>query len=193
MQEKKYFSVQKLAVIGLMSAIVFVATNIKIEIPTPLGKTMLHFGNVMCILGGLLFGGPIGGLAAGFGSAFFDLLDPVFAPEFPITFIMKFAMGYTAGAIAHRSGAKGEHKKLNLFAAMSGASLYVLLYMTKTFIKSYFFIGDHLNAVLSVVALKGLVSLGNAVIAVIVSMLLATAIAPSLRAAGIYKRLDGLR
>ena len=63
---------QRLGVIGLMAAMVFVATNFRIDIPTPLGKTMIHFGNVMCILGGLLFGGPIGGLAAGIGSAFFD-------------------------------------------------------------------------------------------------------------------------
>lgn len=193
MQEKKTFSVQKLAIIGLMAAIVYMATNFRIDIPTPLGKTMLHLGNVMCILGGLLFGGPIGGLAAGFGSAFYDLLDPVFAPQFMITFMMKFALGFTAGTIAHRNNARGENKKQNLTGAVCGAVLYVLLYVTKTFITSYFIIGEHLEAVMSVVFIKGGVSLVNGLIAVVVSMILVTAIIPSLKAAGIYKKIDGVR
>lgn len=191
--EKSKFSVQKLAIIGLMAAMVYVATNFRIDIPTPLGKTMLHLGNVLCILSGLLFGGPIGGLAAGFGSAFYDLLDPAFAPQFMITFLMKFALGYTAGTIAHRNGAKGENRKQNLIGAVSGAVLYVVLYITKTFITSYFIVGEHIEAVLSVVAVKGTVSLTNGIIAVIVSMVLVTAIVPSLKAAGVYRRIDGLR
>lgn len=186
---KRKVNVQKLAVIGLMSAMVFVATNFRIDIPTPLGKTMLHFGNVMCILGGLLFGGPIGGLSAGIGSAFFDLLDPVFAPGFMVTFVMKFALGFTAGTIAHRNGAYGENKKQNLIGAITGALVYVVLYVGKTFITSYFIIGEHLEAVLSVVAVKGTVSLTNAIIAVIFSMVLVTAIVPSLKAAGLYKKI----
>lgn len=190
MQSKKNFSIYKLAVIGLMAAMVYVATNFRIDIPTPLGKTMLHMGNVMCILGGLLFGGWIGGLAAGFGSAFFDLLDPVFAPQFMITFVMKFALGFTAGAIAHYNNAKGESKKQNLIGAICGASLYVILYVAKTFITSYFIIGEHLEAVMSVVVVKGTVSLTNALIAVIVSMILSTAIIPSLRSAGVYRILN---
>lgn len=189
MNDKRKVNVQKLAVIGLMSAMVYVATNFRIDIPTPLGKTMLHFGNVMCILSGLLFGGPIGGLAAGIGSAFFDLLDPVFAPEFMITFAMKFFLGYTAGAIAHSNGAKGDNKKLNLIGAISGAVLYVTLYVSKTFITSYFIIGEHLEAVLSVVAVKGSVSLVNGIIAVIVSMILATAIIPQLKSTEIFKKI----
>jgi len=44
---KGKFSIYKLSVIGLMSAMVFIATNLRIEIPTPLGKTMLHLGNVV--------------------------------------------------------------------------------------------------------------------------------------------------
>lgn len=189
MNSKNRANVQKLAVIGLMSAMVFVATNFRIDIPTPLGKTMIHFGNVMCILAGLLFGGPIGGLSAGIGSAFFDLLDPVFAPGFMITFVMKFFLGYTAGAIAHSKGAKGENKKLNLIGAISGALLYVVLYVSKTFITSYFIIGEHLGAVLSVVAVKGTVSLVNAIIAVVVSIVLATAIIPQLRSTTIFRKI----
>lgn len=190
MNRKSNITTQKLAVIGLMAAMVFVATNFRIDIPTPLGKTMIHFGNVMCILGGLLFGGPIGGLAAGIGSAFFDLLDPVFAPEFMITFVMKFVLGFTAGAISHGKGAKGENKRLNLVAAISAAVLYVILYMGKTFVVNYLIIGEHLGAVLSVVAIKGTVSFVNAIIAVVVSFTLATAIIPRLRTTTMFRKIN---
>lgn len=185
----KNFSVKKLAVIGLMAAMVFVATNFRIDIPTPLGKTMIHFGNVMCILAGLLFGGVVGGLAAGIGSAFFDLLDPTFAPEFMITFFMKFALGFVAGTISHWNEKNGENHKTNIIATISGAITYVILYVCKTFITNYIIIGEHLEAVLGVVVLKGTVSLVNAIIAVAVSLILATAIKPRLVKSGVFKNI----
>ncbi|NMA06377.1 MAG: ECF transporter S component, partial [Ruminococcaceae bacterium] len=60
-----------------MAALTFVFTMFfRIDIPTPLGKTMLHLGNVMCLLSGLLFGPVRGGLAGGIGSMMYDLFDP---------------------------------------------------------------------------------------------------------------------
>ena len=67
--EKKKFSTKQIALIGVLSALVFAATYLHIDIPTALGKTMIHFGNVVCLLGGLLFGPVTGGLSAGIGSA----------------------------------------------------------------------------------------------------------------------------
>ena len=190
MSSTKKFSTLKLAIIGLMAAMVFVATNFRIDIPTPLGKTMLHFGNVMCLLSGLLFGPITGGLAAGFGSAMFDLFDPTFAPEAWITFLMKFAMAFIAGVIAHGNGKKGENKAYNIVAAISGAVSYVLLYISKTFIMNYFIIGDKFEAVLAVTITKGTVSFVNAIIAVIASVILVLAIRPALKSAGIFKKLE---
>lgn len=190
MESRKRFSTLKLAIIGLMAAMVFVATNFRIDIPTPLGKTMLHFGNVMCILSGLLFGPLTGGLAAGFGSAMFDLFDPTFAPEAWITFIMKFAMGYIAGYIAYSNGRNGENKTFNTIAAVLGAISYVILYICKTFIMNYFIIGDKLEAVIAVTITKATVSSVNAIIAVIASLALALAIRPALKAAGIFNKLE---
>ena len=93
MQEKRTFDTRTIAVIGVLAAMVFALTYVGIDIPSPLGKCKIHFGNIMCILSGLLFGPVTGGLAAGIGSALFDLTDPSWAPEFWITFINKFAMG----------------------------------------------------------------------------------------------------
>lgn len=189
MSNRRKFSTLKLAIIGLMAALVFVATNFRIDIPTPLGKTMLHLGNVMCILSGLLFGSLTGGLAAGFGSAMFDLFDPTFAPEFWITFIMKFAMGYIAGYIAHSKGRNGEDKIFNIIAAVVGAFGYVVLYIGKTFIMNYLILGNKLEAVIAVTITKGTTSLINAIIAVIASLAIVLAIRPALKAAGLFDKL----
>ena len=100
---KKKFTVRDMAMIGVMAAIVFVGNNIQLpKIPTPLGPTRIHIGNVMCILAGFLFGAVPGGLAAGFGGAIYDLMDPFYAKEFWITFILKFVMGWGAGFIANK-------------------------------------------------------------------------------------------
>lgn len=188
--DTKKYSIYKMSVIGLMAAMVFVATNFRIEIPTPLGKTMLHFGNVMCILSGLLFGGAIGGLAAGFGSAIFDLFDPAFAPEFWITFIMKFAMGFLAGKISHAKGFNGENRKLNIIAAVIGAASYVVLYISKTIILQYFILNSNWEAVIAVAGTKLVVSSINALTAVIASVALELALRPALKSAGVFNKLS---
>ena len=188
--DKKKFSVYQLAVIGLMSAMVFVATNFRIDIPTPLGKTMLHLGNVMCLLSGLLFGGVMGGLSAGFGSAIFDLFDPSFAPEFWITFILKFAMGFIAGYISHMNGYNGENKRVNVIAAITAAAAYVVLYISKTIIMQLVVLQSKWEAVAAVAGTKFVVSSVNGIIAVIASIALVLSIRPALKAAGIFEKLD---
>lgn len=185
-------SIYKISVIGLMAAMVFVATNFRIEIPTPLGKTMLHLGNVMCLLSGLLFGGTIGGLAAGFGSAIFDLFDPAFAPEFWITFIMKFVMGYVAGSLSHIKNYDGNNKKANILAAITGSATYVILYILKTIILQFLVLESNWEAVVAVASTKFIVSSVNGIIAVIASLALLISIKPALKAAGIYQKINTL-
>lgn len=70
-------SALKLAMTALMAAMVFLFSYISIPIPNPLLVTRVHLGNVMCLLSGLMLGGPLGGAAAGVGSFLFDLFDPV--------------------------------------------------------------------------------------------------------------------
>lgn len=186
----KKFSIYHLSVIGLMAAMVFVATNFRIEIPTPLGKTMLHLGNVMCLLSGLLFGGSVGGLSAGFASAIFDLFDPAFAPEFWITFIMKFAMGFIAGKVSHMKNYDGNDKKINILAAVSGSATYVFLYISKTIILQFFILESRWEAVAAVATTKFIVSSVNGIIAVIASLVILLSIKPALKAAGVFKKLN---
>lgn len=51
--------------IGIMAAAVYVASAfLQIPIPTAIGTTRLHMGNVLCLLSGMLLGPLQGGLVA---------------------------------------------------------------------------------------------------------------------------------
>ena len=61
----KRITIRQTAFIGIMAALVYVTSAfLQIQIPTAIGSTRLHMGNVMCLLSGLLLGGFQGGLAA---------------------------------------------------------------------------------------------------------------------------------
>lgn len=92
-------TVYDIVLIGLMAALCFVGTYLHLDVMTPMGKVMIHFGNVFCLLSGMLLGGVKGGLAAGIGSMFYDILDPAYISECWITFINKFMMAFLCGII----------------------------------------------------------------------------------------------
>lgn len=187
MEKKKQIDVRQLALIGVMAALVFIFSKFRIDIPSPLGKTGIHFGNIMCLLGGLLFGGMPGGLAAGIGSALLDVMDPVYAPEFWITFINKFVMGALAGWLGRRALAQG--KKLRVWLAAAAGSLgYVVLYIAKNILMGHYVKGFAWPvAAGEALAVKLPVSLANGVIAVVCAVLLAQALAPALRRARLFE------
>lgn len=166
--------------IGVMSALVFAASWIQFMIPTPVDNTRLHLGNVMCLLSGFLLGPVPGGLAAGFGSLFYDLTNPLYVAESPITFIMKFAMGWLCGKIAWSGNMDTENitgKKIPsvrmIIAGISGAIFYVILYLTKNFIYYKFFLRMEDTPMLISLGQKGIVSLINGVLAVVIAVPLA--------------------
>lgn len=169
----KKFSVRDLCEIGVLAALVFVATYfLKIgPIPTPAGATMLKTGNAVCLLGGILFGKTKGGLAAGIGSCLFDLTDPVFAPSAPFTFVFFFLMAFTCGGIANAGNAPHTTKR-NLIAAVSGSVLYLFLTLTKSLIV-LLLEGNGMVAALSACGTKALTSGFNAVFSVTAAVLLA--------------------
>ncbi len=176
----KRFSVKQLAITGLLSALVFVFSWLQI----PIGDTArIHLGNVFCALSGLLFGPLTGGLASGFGSMLFDFTNPAYIAECWVTFLTKFFIGFLAGLIARR----GETSSIGRDAvgAAIGSLTYVVLYLMKTFVKKYWIEGQALGAVQTALVAKGVTSVINAVLAVVVSVLLARAVRPALKKAGI--------
>lgn len=173
MKENKYFSIHKIALIGILAAAIFVLTKfVSIPIPSPLGKTALSVGNAMCILSALLFGPVTGGLAAGVGNALVDLSDPAWAPEFWITFINKFLMAFVAGLIMHKVRLGGEHLRV-WFAGLLGSLTYCLLYVTKNIISGVFVKSFTWEvAIMETLTVKLPVTLVNAIIAMVCAGLL---------------------
>lgn len=183
--KEKRFSTHLIAMIGLMAALVFVGTYLRIKIPVGGDSTMLHFGNVFCLLSGLLFGGVPGGLAAGIGSGLFDLCSE-YASEAWITFINKFVMGFVAGLIAHLGG-KAAGKARMIAAAVCGSLSYCVLYIGKTIIMQRFVYGLPWEGVWPIVAVKGTVTLTNGLIAVAASLILYYTLSPALKRAHIIE------
>lgn len=181
----------RLVQVALLAALVFVGTTLRIKIPAGPDGVMLHFGNVFCLLGGLLFGGLPGGLAAGIGSAIFDLTSE-YAAEAWITFLNKFAMGFVAGLVAHWAARRPQtaaalHTR-TVVGAILGSLTYWALYIGKNIITLHYINGMVWEGVWPVVAVKATVSLINAVIAVAASLILVFALRPALERTGLLPR-----
>lgn len=185
MKQKTSFSIQRLALIGMMAAMVFALTYVGIDIPTGLGKTKIHFGNIMCLLSAFLLGPVGGGLAAGVGSGLYDLMDPMWAPECWITFLTKFVMAFVAGGLMKKLVFLTPRVRV-WAAALCGSLSYSVLYLGKNVLESLYVKGCTWQVTqVEVLATKAPVTLFNGVVAVICASLLYTALTPALRKANI--------
>ena len=181
--EKSRFNVKTLAVIGVMSALVFASSWISI----PIGDiTRLHLGNSMCLLAGMLFGPLVGGLSAGLGSMFFDFTNPLYMPEFWITFLMKFAMGFVAGLVCKKLDGRLPNAVRYPVSGFCGAVLYIVLYLVKKALYAHFVQGLVWEAVKPVVLVAAGASLFNGAAAVVISALLAPVLKAALERAGFF-------
>ena len=113
--KKNAMNPHRLAVLAMMTAVVFAVNFPRIIIPLPTGETSFTLANIACVLSGMLLG-PLGGLASGLGSALYDLTNPIFAPECWLTFLTKGAMGLAAGLVfrtpEQRETARSEERRV---------------------------------------------------------------------------------
>ncbi len=182
--KKQKFTVYDMVVVGLMAAIVYAATTIRIEVPTPMGKTMIHMATVACLISGLLFGPVRGGLASGFGSFFFDIFNG-WASSAPFTLVFKFVIGFLAGII---TGGKPCKTPRTLLASAAGSYAYAVLYLTKDFIRDLL-LGGALETAIADVSVKSVTSLSNGTLAIVIATLLAPVLRKALDQAGIMRKL----
>ena len=176
---------KKLAIIvavGLMAALCFVGNYLQIKIPNGVLITRIHFGNVFCLLGGLLFGGIPGGLAAGIGAGLYDLLDPVYIISAPFTFLSKFAMGFICGYIAKGGNRLKNESAHIVISAIIGQLTYIVLYVGRTYVVQRLVYMATVQTALTASATNLLTSTVNAVIAVAVSVPLYFALKKPLKA-----------
>lgn len=173
---KKSFSIYQIAGIGVMAALVFVSTQFRIPIPLSIGNVMVHLGNIFCILSALLLGPVGGGLAAGIGSFFFDLMDPAYIATSWATLLFKFLMAFVCGLIVYGKTHDGKNTVRNVVGAISGLVTYIILHLSFDFIKSTVFLRMAVPTALVATGTSFLISLVNAVIAVVVAVPLGLAV-----------------
>ena len=132
------FSTRRLALLGMMAALVFAGNYARVTMPLAIGsQTSFTLANIFCCLSGLILG-PIGGLASGVGSLLFDLTDPRFVSDCWITFITKGAMGFATGVVV--AGALKENK-LTYVRALAGTGVGCVAYYILYFAKTFFYTG----------------------------------------------------
>lgn len=173
----KKITVSEMTQVGIMAASVYTASSfLQISIPTAVGSTRLHMGNVLCLLSGMLLGPLQGGFAAGIGSMFFDLTNPAYITSAPFTFAFKFVMAWLCGKIVYGCGRR--RKWRYVLGSAAGAFVYVLLYLLKNFIEYTLLLKLPAEAVMLTIAQKAAVSCTNAVTACLVAVPLGLALGP---------------
>ena len=182
--------VRRLALLGLMTALVFAGNYARITLPVPVGGVpSFTLANILCVLSGLLLG-PAGGLASGLGSALFDLTNPLWAAEAWITFLTKGTMGLLAGAVA--AAGRGERPltyRRCLLAAAAGCAAYYVLYYLKDFFYNGMLLGG-LEPAAAAVTLLALIptSIVNGGLAIAAAPPLALAVQEALDRSGLLPR-----
>lgn len=180
-----------LCMTAVMAALVAVGSNLQIQIPSILGTSRFHLGNVMCALSGLLLGPWWGALGSGLGSALYDLLlDPTRFIEFPITFVTKSVYGLVAGAVFFKV-LKGKSNYVNeAIATALAAASYIVVYLTK----SFFYNGLLVKGLTADAAWLGVLekvpsSVFNGVVALVFAPILGVAIHKALKEAHLEAKL----
>lgn len=189
-QSKNGKLVLRMCVTAMMAALVLLGSKLEFQIPSILGVSRFHLGNIMCALSGILLGPWWGGLAAGLGSMFYDLTSAAFAADSLVTLVSKGLYGVVAGALFVYVFKKRERYAPMLVSAGAGAVYYILFYMAKTyFYKGLFLNGLEPSAAWVAALAKLPSSCFNGAVAIIVAPPLALAIRKAVRAAHLERVL----
>ncbi|WP_322179812.1 ECF transporter S component [Neglectibacter caecimuris] len=180
----------KIVLTALFAALTFIGSMIYIPIPAVVGNvSRIHLGNIFCLLSGLILGPIGGGLAAGTGSALFDVMNPKYIASAPFTFVFKFALAAVCGVISAWAEKRGKSVHAwNVVASIAGSVLYMVCYLSKAFVESTL-LGNELQVTMLALGTKAVTSGINAVIAVVVSVPLYTAIRAALKRSGMAGKL----
>ncbi|MCM0650790.1 ECF transporter S component [Clostridium swellfunianum] len=117
-------SVLEIVQVGLMAAIVFIATSM-IHFQTFMG--VMHAGDSMVFLSAILLGKKKAAIASAIGMALFDLAHG-YMTWAPFTFIIKGVMAYIAAILAYKSGLEGEKVGNNILAFITAGIFMIVAY-----------------------------------------------------------------
>ena len=192
---KTKFTTQKIATIGIMAALSFVAYEF-FRIPTPSGSSF-HLGNTFTALTALMLDGVSGGLAGAIGLALADIMagDPGYAIT---TFILKFIIGIVCGVFAHKvfklqdlSAADG----VKYYVAVIGSAFSGLLVNVFTdpflgYFRNRYIFGQEADLASTVAKITSGVTLINSLLSTVCAVVLFLALVPALRKANLLPAAD---
>ena len=191
---KTKFTTKKIATIGIMAALSFVAYEF-FRIPNVLGTgSSFHLGNTFTALTALMLDGVSGGLAGAIGLALADILagDPGYAVT---TFVLKFIIGITCGAVAHKvfklrdldRHSKGYLLKV-IVAGGSGLLLNVITDPFLGYFRNIYIFGQEYTVAQALSKIAGGVTFVNSVASTICVVILYLALRPALERAGLLPK-----
>ncbi|MDR1467266.1 MAG: ECF transporter S component [Oscillospiraceae bacterium] len=173
-----------LCISGIMSALIFVATYIRIDIPIGPSTAMISLGNVLCIASGLLLSPVLAGLSSGTGSFIFDLVTPQYLFSAPFTFFSKFCMSFICSKFIEKNSKKNS-KKTNFLGALSGILSFIIIRTIKVFIYNKAVLNLELWANIILASKSISVTIINSVLALIFALPLALSLERSLLKIGL--------
>jgi uncharacterized membrane protein len=187
----------KVAMTGLFAALSYVVfTYLQIKIPLPGGDaTSIHLGNAVVVIGALILGGPLGGLAGAIGMSIGDLFDPKYIMYVPKTFVLKLCIGLITGFVAHKIGKIStcpDSKKVfkwTLIATVAGLLFNVIFDPIVGYYYKLWILGKP-AADLTLAWNVASTSI-NAVTSTIVSVVIYNALRPALNKAGLLPSIGG--
>ena len=187
---KTRFTTQKIAIIGIMAALSFVAYEF-FRIPNVLGTgSSFHLGNTFTALTALLLDGISGGLAGAIGLALADVVagDPGYAVT---SFILKFIIGLVCGAVAHKvihlktfpTDNKFKYVVAVTASAFSGLLVNVFTDPFIGYFRNRFIFGQPAEFVSVVTKIASGVTLVNSLLSTVCAVILYIALRPALEKA----------
>ncbi len=191
MKEQKW-SVRNLCIVGILAAMSYVCfTFLQIKIPIGNDATSIHLGNMVPVLGALLFGGLFGGLGGALGMTIGDLFDPIYILYAPKTFVLKLCIGLITGLVAHKLcklNTQTDRKKIMLGASCAAAAGLLFNVVFDPLVGYYYklIILGKPAADLTLAWSIGATSI-NAITSGVVAVLLYVALRPALEKAGFLK------
>lgn len=100
-QTEKVSPSKVVALAGVMTALVYIATSISVPMPQPLG--VWHIGDIASFIVAFLCGPLIGAFACGVGAMLFDVWNPLWGGAFiswaPATVVIRGFMGLLLGSL----------------------------------------------------------------------------------------------
>ena len=182
---KKAISTKTVVIMALFTALCYVGTLLNIPFSIGGAKTMIHFGNIFCVLAALTIGGVKGGICGSIGMGLYDLFSPGYQLYVPQTVILKFGIGLICGVVYHKTKDKIKNQYLRiLLSAAAGMLFNVIFDPIASFLTSNFIMGITKDVSTIIASWSAATTLVNAVIAVIVASVLFAALKPALEKSG---------